>query len=93
VTVPGADGELRSDGAPQFFRDPAVDRLMEVVMELAAELWVSRRRERLLEAALVERGVLAADALELRVLSDSERADLRAERDALLGRVFGVLAR
>lgn len=91
--MPRPDDEVLSDRPAAFFRDPTVDRLMEVTMELAAELWVSRRRERLLERALIERGVLPADALELRAPSDDERAALRAERDALLGRVFGALSR
>jgi hypothetical protein len=47
-----------------FFADPAVDRLVGLVFNLAAELQVTRERVRMLEHVLEERGVIPPGALE-----------------------------
>jgi hypothetical protein len=39
-----------SDGQPQFFDDPAMDRFVAVVLNLASELWVQEERLRALES-------------------------------------------
>ena len=46
-----------------FFADPAMDRLMGVVMNLATEVFVLRERCAAQEAQLSAAGVLDADAL------------------------------
>ncbi|MDX2222102.1 MAG: hypothetical protein SFV21_05090 [Rhodospirillaceae bacterium] len=47
-----------------FFSDPAIDRLMGVVVGLASELHIARSRCRALEGVLVRSGVIAADAVD-----------------------------
>ena len=67
-----------------FFEDPALDRALAMVMTLAAELYVTRDRLRVMEAVLVERGVLECDELERFEVSEAERADWDADRDAFV---------
>ena len=47
-----------------FLSDPAMDGLLKMVMALAAELHISRSRCRALEGVLVDKGLIAADAVE-----------------------------
>ena len=51
-----------------FFRDPAVDRVLGVVMELAEEVYALRARLGALEGAAPEAGTEARDAFVARVL-------------------------
>lgn len=37
------------DGRPRFFADPAMDRFVAVVLNIASEIWVQEERLRLLE--------------------------------------------
>jgi len=67
-----------------FFEDPALDRALAMVMTLAAELYVTRDRLRVMEAVLVERGVLECDELERFEVPETERANWDADRDAFV---------
>jgi hypothetical protein len=67
-----------------FFRDPALDRAVALIMTLAAELHVTKDRLRSMEVLLVERGVLEEGALDHYVPSAGERLHLAAERKALV---------
>ena len=68
-----------------FLPEGVNDRLLQVSMELAAELWVTRRRLAAIEAQLVESGaVISPDRLQSEL--DPQQ---RRERDAFVQRVFG----
>lgn len=90
-------GNWRVDG-PQplgaFVGEGVNDQLMQISVQLAAELWVTRRRLAALESQLVAAGlVVSPDAIE----PDAAAPDAadgpggRAERDAFVRRVFGGL--
>jgi hypothetical protein len=49
---------------PQFFEDPAVERVMSIAMALAGELSVTRERLDTLERVLAARGLIEPDAVE-----------------------------
>jgi hypothetical protein len=49
---------------PQYFDDPAVDRVMAITMAVAGELAVARERVDTLERLLEEKGLLARDEIE-----------------------------
>lgn len=51
-----------------FFSDPAVDRVLGVVMELAEEVYTLRQKVRTLEGAPVEGGTQGRDAFVARIL-------------------------
>jgi hypothetical protein len=70
---------------PQVFGDPAFDALVEMLLELASETWVTRARLAALEAKV--------GSVEDLVLPPEIEAKLAADRDAFVKKVFGVLER
>ena len=65
-----------------FFKDPAIDRLLAMVMTLAAELHVARDRLATLEMVLEKSGALAPGALDTFTPTPDQAARLTAERQA-----------
>lgn len=51
-----------------FFKDPAMDRVLGVVMELAEEVYALRQRVRALEGGAAEPGTADRDAFIARIL-------------------------
>ena len=70
---------------PQVFDDPAIDALVKMLLELASETWVTRARLAALEAKV--------GSVEELVLSPEAEAQLAAERDGFVKKIFGVLER
>ena len=78
---------------PSYLGDPIQDALVNMVMELAAQVWVNRERMAALEAVLEERGDLPADEVE-RYRPDPERAaQLRQERDRFVADILKEIQR
>ena len=71
-----------------FFADPAVDRLLAMVMTLAAELHVAKDRLATLEMVLEKSGTLPKDALDRFAPSVEEKARLDAERQAFVAELM-----
>ena len=78
---------------PAFFDNPAIDNLIAVTLELGAELWVQRERNRVIEKLLAEKGLLSSELIEAYQPSADDIARARAERDAFVNRIFGAFAR
>jgi hypothetical protein len=76
-----------------FLQDPIVDALVEVVVELGAETWITRRRMLVLERVMASRGLLAPELIETYTPSPEEEALWRQERDRMLKSVYAALAR
>jgi hypothetical protein len=74
-----------------FYPDPNVDRVLGVVMELAAEVWVLRDRLTAMEQLLDRAGVLATADLESYAPTEAERTKRLAERDALIARILAPM--
>jgi len=74
-----------------FFRDPTVDRVLGVVMELAAEVYVLRDRLHTMERLLQASGMLDLTELEGYEPTEAERAQRLAERDALIARMLAPM--
>jgi hypothetical protein len=75
----------------RFFPDPNVDRVLGVVLELAAEVYVLRDRLRTVEEALERAGGISREALDRYEPSEAERAQRLAERDALIARILAPM--
>ncbi len=72
-------------GAEQtFFADPAIDRLLNMVFSLAAEVHVLRDRLALLESALAQRGLVEPAGLDALVPEGGLEERLAAQRAALV---------
>ena len=74
-----------------FFPDPNVDRVLAVVMELAAEMYVLRERVSTLERLLERSGTLLPSELDPYQPTDAERTQRLAERDALIARILAPM--
>ena len=68
-----------------------IDRLGQALLTLTGELWVTRDRVRILEAALVNAGVLSADELDQLQPDTALQAELDAERARLIDTVLAAL--
>jgi hypothetical protein len=79
-----AENNLRADD---------IDRLGQALLTLTSELWVTRDRVRILEAALVNAGVLTADAVNQLQPDAALQAELDAERARLIDALLTALAR
>lgn len=73
---------------PTFFDNPDVDSLMTALLQTMAELWATKERNRALEHALVDAGVISADAVEGVSLPDSVQASMDADQQAFLKDAF-----
>ena len=74
-----------------FFPDPNVDRVLGVVMELAAEVYVLRDRLTTVERVLERGGSLDGVELESYQPTPDERAQRLAERNALIARILAPM--
>jgi hypothetical protein len=74
-----------------FFPDPSVDRVLGVVMELAAEVYVLRDRLSTVERVLQREGTLDRAHLEAYQPTPEERAQRLAERNALIARILAPM--
>ena len=80
-----------ADGRP-FLGDRRLDALVDVMLEMTAQLWVLRRRNAVLEEVLVKDRAIAADAIEQHVLSDELAATLKTERADFIATIFRSIA-
>jgi hypothetical protein len=74
-----------------FFPDPNVDRVLGVVMELAAEVYVLRDRLTTVERVLERGGSLDRADLESYQPTPDEYAQRLAERNALIARILAPM--
>lgn len=77
---------------PVYFSDPAVDKLMAIVMSLVSELSVSRERIDALERVLEQKNIMTRDAIDRFVPDDAAHAEREAQRRAYIERVFRVVS-
>lgn len=74
-----------------YFAHPELDRIVGLVMQLAADLHVAQSRCRALEQLLVRQGIVAAGAVDAFEPDEAEADDLEAARDALLARMLRIM--
>jgi hypothetical protein len=74
-----------------YFSHPELDRVVGLVMQLAADLHVAQTRCRALEQLLVREGVLPAGAVDAFEPDEAETRALQAARDALLARLLRIM--
>jgi len=72
------------DPEQTFFKDPALDRALAMILAIAAELAVTKDRLRALEVLLENGGTISAGALDGYRPKPEEAAALAVERNALV---------
>jgi len=78
-------------GDPQYYRDPMIDRLMDIVLALGAELWVTRDRQTVMEHLLATEGKVTPELIETFVPSPEMAANQVLARKDLASRLYGDL--
>lgn len=73
---------------PQYFDDPAIDRLHTMCLALAAELSVAYDRIDALERLLEAKGVLERAEVDQFVPGENAQAERAARREAFLRRIL-----
>jgi hypothetical protein len=86
-TAPASD----TDVEPSFLPNPVMDRMLDTLVALSAELWAERERRTVLEQVLARRGLLAETEIESHRCTDQEVEQRKRDRDAYVRRLFGSL--
>lgn len=78
-------------GRSYFFSDPAIDKVLNMVVTLASEVWTLRERLAAMEALQVDRGVLGAGAVDEHEFSADDEARLGVQRKEFIDGLFRIL--
>lgn len=78
-------------GRPRFFNDPAMDRLISVVLQLTSEVWVLAERLGNLEQLAERKGQLSHDEIRNFIPDPDKLAQRDLERDNFVKSVLGPL--
>ena len=76
---------------PQYFEDPATDKLMAIVVSLIGELSVTRDRLDALERLLETDGSLSRQRLDAMQFDDDAQSERDRERKNYIGRVMRIV--
>jgi hypothetical protein len=76
---------------PQYFSDPAIDKLLAIVLQLAGELSVTRERLDTVERLLAEDKVLDRDRVEGYEPAAEVAAEREAKRAEYIARVLRIV--
>ena len=89
--APAAALQRSNDVQPQFFADPAVDKLLSMVTALTLEVSVLRERLDTHERLLAEKNLLSSDQVDAYDPPPAVEAARAKVRDALIARVYKTL--
>jgi hypothetical protein len=78
-------------GHPHYYKEPIIDHLLEITLQLAAEIWVNRDRQMIMEHLLATEGKVTPERIETFEPTDEFREQLQENRKELTNRVFGCL--
>jgi hypothetical protein len=78
-------------GHPHYFKDPVIDHLLEIVLQLGAELWVNRDRQMVIEHLLANEGQVTPDMIDAFEPPEDFAQRQREQRQAMMQRVYGCL--
>lgn len=71
-----------------FLGDRKSDAMMDVMLEMAAQIWVLKRRNSILEKLLDEKGILSREAIESFSFTKDAAAAQRQVRAEFVGKIF-----
>ncbi|GHJ08072.1 hypothetical protein TPA0907_24390 [Micromonospora humidisoli] len=74
-----------------YFGDPRLGKLLDLVLQLSTEVHVSRQRLRVLEQLLVRRDMIGVGDVDGFTADDAEQLVLDQDRDLLLHRLMRIL--
>lgn len=74
-----------------FFENPQISKLFDLVLELGMDLHVTTTRLRALEMLLIRNGDLKVDQLEGFIPTEAEKQNLDLKRDEFMARLMRVI--
>ncbi|GIW08741.1 MAG: hypothetical protein KatS3mg060_3546 [Dehalococcoidia bacterium] len=77
---------MAREDRPQYFDDPAVDRLLQMLLELAAELWAVKDWQFVVNRLLEQRGVLTLEDVQRYQPTEDDQKLLAVEREKFVHR-------
>lgn len=78
-------------GHPHYFKDPMIDHLLEIVLQLGAELWIVRDRQMVTEHLLATEGKVTPEMIETFKASPEFRDKMKEERRTYTRRLYQCL--
>lgn len=78
-------------GHPHYFRDPMIDHLLEISLQLAGEIWVNRDRQLVMEHLLATQGKVTPEMIEEFKPDAEMKNEMRDARRLFSERIFGSL--
>ena len=78
-------------GRPFFFQDPATDKVLNMVVTLAAEVWALRERLAAMEAIGIRQGSLSSTELDEFEFGSEQETRLAEQRKEFIEGLFRVL--
>jgi hypothetical protein len=78
-------------GRPYFFSDPAIDKVLNMVLTLASEVWTLRERVIAMEAIGAARGAFQPGEVDAFEFSADLEAKLGADRKEFIEALFRVI--
>jgi len=79
-------------GHPHYFKDPMIDHLIDIVLQLGAELWVVKDRQMVTEHLLATAGKVTPEMIEQFKPPQEMREALSEQRRALTRRLYKSLS-
>ena len=76
----------------EFLGNPILDNMMTTIVALCSEVWADRRRNRVLERLLAEKGI-TREMVESYMPTPEDEAEWQAERDRFIDMTMGPLMR
>ncbi len=74
-----------------FFENPQISKLFDLVLELGMDLHVTTTRLRALEMLLIQNGDLKADQLDGFIPTEAEKQSLDLKRDEFMARLIRII--
>jgi hypothetical protein len=78
-------------GHPHYFKDPMIDHLLEIVLQLGAELWIVRDRQMVTEHLLATHGKVTPEMIETFKAPPEFAERMREERRTYVRRLYQCL--
>ena len=78
-------------GRPYFFADPAIDKVLNMVVVLGSEVWTLRERLAAMESIQIRQGGLAAGEIDAYEFPAEDEARLAAQRKEFIDSLFRIL--
>lgn len=76
---------------PQFFSDPMIDKLLEIVLLIGGEVWTVRDRQMVMEHLLATKGCVTPDLIETFTPDSEFESRCQDQRLQFIQRIYGCL--